>query len=116
MDKLSRTFECFMIEKCKISWLLFADDSVLLAYSESGIQQAFNGFIAACGITGIKIITSKTVVLPVHLWKNSVQCLCKLAVFIKVKGEFKYLGVAFMNDGKQDKKLDDRSGKASAVM
>ena len=30
--------------------------------------------------------------------------------------KFKYLGVAFTSDGRQDEKLDTRIGKASAVM
>ena len=30
--------------------------------------------------------------------------------------KFKYLGVAFTNDGRQDEELDTRIGKASAVM
>ena len=50
MDKLGRTDECITFEKCKTSWLLFADDLVLLASSESGLQHAFNGFTAACDI------------------------------------------------------------------
>ena len=36
MYKLSRTDECVTIGRCKISWLLFVHDLVLLAFSESG--------------------------------------------------------------------------------
>ena len=42
MDKLSQTIECVSIGKCKISQLLFADDLVLLASSESGLRHASN--------------------------------------------------------------------------
>ena len=73
MDKLNRTNECVTIRRCKINQLLFANDLVLLASSESGLQHALNGFEAACSIGGIKISTSKTVVL--HLLRNLVhQC------------------------------------------
>ena len=35
---------------------------------------------------------------------------------LKQVGKFKYLGVAFTSDGRQDKQLDTRVGKACAVM
>ena len=63
MDKLSQTDECVTIGRCKISRLLFADDLVLLASSESGRQHALNDFVAACDIAGIKFSISKTEVL-----------------------------------------------------
>ena len=47
IDKLSRTDECVTIARCKISRLLFADDLVLLASSESGMQHALNGIATA---------------------------------------------------------------------
>ena len=37
-DKLSRIDECVTIGRCKINQLLFADDLVLAASSESGLQ------------------------------------------------------------------------------
>ena len=70
MEKLSRTDECVTIKRCKISWLLFADDLVLLASSESGLQHALNAFAIACDIAGMKISTSKTAVL--HLSRKPV--------------------------------------------
>ena len=35
---------------------------------------------------------------------------------LKQVEKFKYLGVAFTSDGRQDKELDTRIGKASALM
>ena len=35
---------------------------------------------------------------------------------LKQAEKFKYLGVAFTRDGRQDEELDTRIGKASAVM
>ena len=115
MDKLSRTDECVTIGRCKISRLLFADDLVLLASSESGLQHAINGFAAACDIARMKISTSKTEVL--HLSRSPVQCSLQVGgVSLKQVKKFKYLGVAFTSDGRQDEKLNVRSGNASEVM
>ena len=72
MDKLSQTDKCVMIEKCKISQLLFLDDLIWMASLKFGLQHALNGFAAACDIAGMKTITSKTEVL--HLSKNPGQC------------------------------------------
>ena len=88
----------------KISRLLFADDLVLLASSESGLQRALNGFAAACDIAGMKISTSKTEVL--HLSRKPDQCSLQVSgVSLKQVEKFKYLGVAFTSDGRQDEEL-----------
>ena len=63
----------------------------------------------------MKISTAKTEVL--HLSRNSDQCVLQVnGATLKQVKKFKYLGVAFTSDGKQDEKLDTRIGKASAVM
>ena len=49
-----------------------ADNLVLLADSESGLQRALDGFAAACDSAGMKISTAKTEVL--HLSRKPVQC------------------------------------------
>ena len=48
IDRRSQTSKCVKIGSFKISRLLFADDLVLLADSESGLQRALDGFAAAC--------------------------------------------------------------------
>ena len=121
MDKLSRTDECVTIGRCKICRLLFADDLVLLVSSESGLQHALNGFAAARNIAGMKISTSKTSKTSktevLHLSRNPDQCFLQVGgVSSKQMEKFKYLGVAFTSDGRQDEELDVQSGKASAVM
>ena len=68
MDRFSQTDKYIAIVRCKIGRLLFADDLVLRISSQSGIQHALNGFVAACDIAGI---ISKTE--AVHLPRNSVQ-------------------------------------------
>ena len=115
MDNLSRTDECVTIGRCKICRLLFEDDLVLLVSSESGLQHAINGFAAPRNIAGMKISTSKTEVL--HLSRNPVQCFLQVSgVSLKQMEKFKYLGVAFTSDERQDEELHVQSGKASAVM
>ena len=52
MDKFIQTDECVTIGRCKISRWHFADDLVLLAFSESGLQHALNCFAAVRAIAG----------------------------------------------------------------
>ena len=118
IDKCSQADKCATIGNCKISRLLFADDLVLLSSSESDHQRALNSFANACNTAGMKISTAKTEVL--HLSRNPDQCVLQVngATLKQVEKfkKFKYLGVAFTSDGRQDEKLDTRIGKASAVM
>ena len=115
MDKLSQTDECITIGKCNISRLLFADDLVLLAFSESGLQHIFNGFAAACDIAGMKISTSKTEKL--HHLRSPVQCSLQFGgVSLKQMEKLKYLEVIYVSDNRQDEELDIQSSKANPVM
>ena len=110
MDKL-----CVTIGKRKSSRLLFADNLVLLASSESGLQHALNDSAAACNIAAMKISTSETVVL--YLSGNFAQCSLQIGgVSLKQMEKFKYLGVAFTSDERRGEELDVRSGKAHAMM
>jgi len=63
----------------------------------------------------MKISTTKTEVL--HLSKNPDQCsLQAIRASLKRVEKFKYLGVVFTSDGRQDEELNTRMGKASTVM
>ena len=115
IDKCSQADECATIGNCKISRVLFADDLDLLSSTESGLQHALNSFADACNTAGMKISTAKTEVL--HLSRNPDQCVLQVnGATLKQVEKFKYLGVAFTSDGRQDEELDTRIGKASAVM
>ena len=115
IDKRSQADECATIGNCKISRLLFADDLVMLSSTESGLQRALNSFADACNTAGMKISTAKTEVL--HLSRNPDQCVLQVnGATLKQVEKFKYLGVAFTSDGRQDEELDIRIVKASAVM
>ena len=115
IDKHSHVNEGVMIGSCKVSRMLFADDLVLLASSECDLQRALNVFSDACDDAGMKISTAKTEVL--HLSRNPGQCSLQVrGTALKQVEKFKYLGVVFTSDGKQNEELDIRIGKASAVM
>ena len=91
--------------KLQISRLLFADDLVLLADSESDLQRTLDGFAITWDYPGMKISTAKTEVL--HFSRKSVQCSLQVGgVKLKQMEKFKYLGVAFMSDGTQDEKTN----------
>ena len=63
----------------------------------------------------MKISAAKTEVL--HLSRNPDQCVLHVnGAKLKQVENFKYLGVAFTSDGRQDEELDTRIGKASTVM
>ena len=63
----------------------------------------------------MKLSTAKTEVS--YLSKNPDQCVLQVnGATLKQVKKFKYLGVAFTSDGRQDEKLDTRIGKATAVM
>ena len=115
IDKCSQADECATIGNCKISRLLFADDLVLLSSTESGLQHELNSFADACNTARMKISTAKTEVL--HLSRNPDQCVLQVnEVTLKQVEKFRYLGVAFTSEGRQDKELDTRIGKASAIL
>ena len=115
IDKCSQADKCATIGNCKISRLLFADDLVLLSSTESGLQRALNSFADACNNAGMKISKAKTEVL--HLSRNPDQCVLQVnGATPKQVEKFKYLGVAFTSDGRQDEELDTRISKASAAM
>ena len=117
IDKCSQADQCTTIGNCKICRLQFADEFALLSSTESGLQCAVyeHSFADACNTAGMKISTAKTEVL--HLSKNPDQCVMQVnGATLKQIEKFKYLGVAFTNDERQDEELDTRKGKASAVM
>ena len=63
----------------------------------------------------MKISASKTEIL--YLLRNPVECSLQVGeVSLKQEEIFKYLGVAFTSDGRQDEEPVVRSNKASAVM
>ena len=103
------------IGDCSVRRLLFADDLALLSSSRSDLQEALDRFSDACSDAGMKISTVKTEIMCVS--RQPVQCSIQTnGEILKQTEKFKYLGVTFSSDGRQDSELDIRIGKASAVM
>ena len=118
MDRIVKNSEScggVKIGECTVQRLLFADDLVLLDSTQNGLQQALDRFSDACSVAGMKISTTKTETMC--LSRQPKQCSLQIdGVPLKQSEKFKYLGVSFTSDGRQNSKLDIRIGKASAVM
>ena len=69
---------------------------------------------------GFQLFIGKQSILANHLplaWKTHAQCFSQVGgVSLKQMKKFEYRWVAFTSDGRQDEKVDVRSGKATAVM
>ena len=74
-DKCSQADECATIGNCKISCLLFANDLVLLSFTESGLQRALNSFADACDTAEMKISPVKTEV-PYFIFQKTLISAC----------------------------------------
>ena len=103
------------IDDCTVQRLSFADDFVLLDSTQNGLQQALDKFSDACSVAGMKISTTKSETMC--LSRQPKQCSLQIGgVPLKQSEKFKYLGVSFTTDSRQNSELDIRIGKASAVM
>ena len=101
--------------ECNVRPLMYRDDLALLSSSKSDLQYALDRFSNACLDAGIKISTTKIKIMCMS--RPPVQCFFQTnGVTFKQTDKFKYLGVTFTSDGRQDNKLDTRIGKASAVI
>ncbi|CAF4995061.1 unnamed protein product, partial [Rotaria sp. Silwood1] len=118
MDKISRTSTnpaCVEIGDVKVDSLLFADDVVRLAASANDLQNALDRFEEVCSAFGMKISSKKTELMVIS--RESHQCTLQLNNNqLDQVNKFKYLGVQFSNDGKQDGEIDRRIGAASGVL
>ena len=88
---------------------------MLLDSTENGLPQALDRFSDACSVAGMKISTTKTETMC--LSRQPKQCYLQIdGVPLKQSEKFKYLGVSFTSDGRQNSALDIRIGKARAVV
>jgi hypothetical protein len=118
MDKLSRTSTnpaCIKIGDAKVDSLLFADDIARLAESATDLQSALNQFQTVCSAYGMRISEKKTELMITS--RESNQCNLHLNNNpLNQVNNFKYLGVQFSDDGKQDGEIDRRIGAASGIL
>ena len=115
MDKDSSSSSGIKFGECDFWRLLFADDLVLLSLNNSDLQYALDWFSDACLGVGMKINMAKTEIMC--LSRYPVQCCLQTnVVTLKQMEKFKYHGVTFSSDVRQDNELDTCVGKASAVM
>jgi exonuclease III len=113
--KRSRGPECVRIGDVEVARLLFADDLAILASSEEDLQRALERFAAECGRVGMRVSTSKTEVMVLD--RRKVDCSLHVSgTQLRQVEEFKYLGIMFTSDGRQEKELDRRINLASVVM
>ena len=111
MDKIDRdsfSSSGVIFGECNVRRLLLADDFALLSSNKSDLQYTLTH-------AWMKISTTKTEVM---CWsRHPVQCSFQTnEVTFQQTKKFKYLGVTFSSDGRQDNRLDTRIGKANAVM
>ncbi|XP_061769811.1 uncharacterized protein LOC133560842 [Nerophis ophidion] len=111
MDRISRRsqgVEGIWFGGCRIRYLLFADDVVLMASTGQDLQLSLDRFAAECEATGMRISTSKSESM-VLAWKRF-EC------HLRVGKEVKYFGVLFTSEGRVDREIDRRIGAPSSVM
>ena len=75
IDNHSRVEEGVTFVSCRINHLLFADDFVLLASYQQGLQQALDRFCTACDRTGIKIALK---IPKYYVSANQRQCMLQV--------------------------------------
>ena len=118
MDKIDKDSCCssgITFWECNFQHLLYADDLALLSLKKSDLQCALDQFSDACLDAEMK--SSMTTTEIMCLSRHPVQCSFQTnGVTLKQKEKFKYLGVTFSSDGRQENELDTRIGKARAVM
>ena len=107
MDKIDRgSFSSSGVTfgECNVWRLLFADDLAYLSSNKSDLQYALDWFFDACLDAGMKISRAKTEIRC--LSGHPVQCSFRTnRVTLQQTEKFKYLGVIFLSNGRQDNKL-----------
>ena len=115
IDMRSRVGSGISIGGCRIGRLIFADDMVLLGSSEGDLRNALNGFAAECCKVGMRVSVAKTETLV--LSRKSSKCTLRVSgTSLRQVEKFKYLGVVFTSDGRQEAELDARIAGDGAVM
>ena len=94
----------------RVSGVLFADDTTLMAESESNLQRYVSAFVRVCERRKLKIsvFKSKAMKMSDTYEKGSLRIMVKEEVMEEVD-TFRYLGVDFASNGRMDAELNHRS-------
>ena len=92
------------------------NDLALSSSNKSDLQYAIDVFSDASLDAGMKISTAKNEIMCLSRHPVQYSFQTNNGVTLKQTEKFKYLGVTFLSDGRQDNKLNSSFGKASAVM
>ena len=91
---------------CTVQRLLFADDFAPLESTQNSLRKALIRFSDACSVAGMKISTgamkTETMCLSMQLKQYSLQV---GEVPLQQSENFKYLGISFTSDGRQNSEL-----------
>ena len=99
----------------RVATLLYADDLVLLAESQTDLQEMTDKLNDSCTRLGLKINVGKTEAIVFSKEKRP----CTLSIrgtVIKQVDEFKYLGSMFTADGRCDRAIDHRCAVAKKAL
>ena len=118
MDNISRrstTPDGMELNDVKVQSLLFADDIARLTSAADRLQEALDHFETECSSSGMKINANKIEVLV--LSRQPGKCNMHLnGRKLKQVDRFKYLGLEYSSDRKQDGEIDPRIGMVSEII
>jgi len=120
VDKVTREARKEFVREVKLSTgevgvLLFADDMVVMAESEEGLQSNLQALSDAMGRWDLKVNWGKTKVMMVARKRGGCEVRIGNQVIEQVE-EMKYLGVMISSDGRMEKEVEARIGSATRTI
>ena len=120
VDKVAREAREKFVSEVKLStgdvgMLLFADDRVIMAESEEGLQSNLKVLSEAMDRWDLKVNWMKTKVMRVARKRDS----CEVSIgdqVIEQVDEMKYLGVVISSDGRMEKEIEARIAMATRLV
>ena len=115
MDDLEE-IEGIKLGGCNINNISYADDTVLVADTEEGLQRLVDALQEACNRKGLKINTSKTEVMGIQKGDQRLPVNIRLEnQQIKQVEHFTYLGSRITEDGRSEGEIKRRIGIAKTA-
>ena len=112
------TNECFTLGQLSIYLLLFADDSVLISDTPTGLQQFLLAFKKYCEKWNLKVNVQKTKIVIFRRGRTLTEEInfTYSGNVIEKVNTFNYLGLVFTNNGSFQNALKTLAGKAARAM